>query len=139
LFKLFRLVWWMCVHPLLCLLFSFSIHKWNPGFITCDSYSVIEKFIAILVVLLWKSKLKPFLRFVCTGEHFLNPSCAKLVIAYSNFYNLVENSAWNLLKFTWKFWNCEAPSFTKFLVNTLNKMITHYRWPVDYFALHREH
>jgi hypothetical protein len=33
----FWLVWWMCVHPLLWLLFGFSIHKWNPGFIT--SYS----------------------------------------------------------------------------------------------------
>jgi hypothetical protein len=25
--------------------------------------------------------------------------------------------------------NCEALSFTNFLVNTLNKLITHYRWP----------
>jgi hypothetical protein len=35
LFILLRLVWWMCVHPLLWLLFGFDIHKWNPGFITC--------------------------------------------------------------------------------------------------------
>jgi hypothetical protein len=34
-----------------------------------------------------------------------------------------------LWKFTRKFWNCEAPSFTIFLVHTLNKIITHYRWP----------
>jgi hypothetical protein len=53
LFKLFRLVWWMCVHPLLWLLFGFSISKWNPGFITCYSYNVIEKF-AIFVVSLKK-------------------------------------------------------------------------------------
>jgi hypothetical protein len=31
-------------------------------------------------------------------------------------------------KFTQKFRNCEASSFTNFLVNTLNKIITHYRW-----------
>jgi hypothetical protein len=41
LFKLLRLVWWMCVHPLFWLLFGFSIHKWNPGFITCYSYDMI--------------------------------------------------------------------------------------------------
>jgi hypothetical protein len=35
LFKLFRLVWWMCMHPLLWLLFDFNIHKRNPGFIAC--------------------------------------------------------------------------------------------------------
>jgi hypothetical protein len=52
---------------------------------------------------------------VCTREHFWNPSSAKLVIAYPNYWNLTENSACNLLKFTWKFWNCEAPSFTDFL------------------------
>jgi hypothetical protein len=42
---------WMCVHQLLWLLFSFNIHKWNPCFITCYSYDVIRKFIAIFVVL----------------------------------------------------------------------------------------
>jgi hypothetical protein len=30
LFKLFRLVWWMCVHPLLWLFLCFNIHEWNP-------------------------------------------------------------------------------------------------------------
>jgi hypothetical protein len=50
LFKLFRLVWWMCVHPLLWLLFGFNTHKWNPGFITCYLYDVIEKFITVFVV-----------------------------------------------------------------------------------------
>jgi hypothetical protein len=34
-----------------------------------------------------------------------------------------------LWKFTRTFWNCEAPSFTNFLISTLNKIITHYRWP----------
>jgi hypothetical protein len=28
-----------------------------------------------------------------------------------------------------EFWNWEAPSFTNFLVNTSNKIMTHYRWP----------
>jgi hypothetical protein len=40
----------MCVHPLLWLLFGFNIHKWKPGFITCYSYDMTEKFMAIFVV-----------------------------------------------------------------------------------------
>jgi hypothetical protein len=44
LFKLFRLLWWMCVHPLLWQLFGFNVHKWNACFITCYSYDAIEKF-----------------------------------------------------------------------------------------------
>jgi hypothetical protein len=36
-----------CVYPLLWLIFDFSIQKWNPGFITCYSYDVVQKFIAI--------------------------------------------------------------------------------------------
>jgi hypothetical protein len=36
LFKLFLLVWWMCVHRLFWLLFGLNIHKWNPGFVQCD-------------------------------------------------------------------------------------------------------
>jgi hypothetical protein len=51
-FKLFWLAWCMCMHPLPWLLLGFSIHKWNPGFVACYSYDVIEKFIVILVVLL---------------------------------------------------------------------------------------
>jgi hypothetical protein len=39
-----------------------------------------------------------------------------------------------------KLMNYEAQSFTNFLVNTLNKfIISHYKWPADHFALHREH
>jgi hypothetical protein len=50
LFKLFRLVWWMCVHPLHWLLFVFNIHKRDSGFITCYLYDLIKKFITIFVV-----------------------------------------------------------------------------------------
>jgi hypothetical protein len=56
LFKISGLVWWMCVHPLLWLLLCFNIHKWSPSFITCYSYDVIEKFTAIFVVSLQKTK-----------------------------------------------------------------------------------
>jgi hypothetical protein len=51
-YQLFWLVWLMCMHPLLWLFFGFSIYKWNPGFITCYLYDVIEKFITIFVGLL---------------------------------------------------------------------------------------
>jgi hypothetical protein len=60
--------------------------------------------------------------FMRTLEHFWRTHLAQ------NCGNLVENSAWNLWKFTRKFWNCEASSFTNFLVNTLNKIINQYRW-----------
>jgi hypothetical protein len=40
--KLFRLVWRMCVHTLFRLIFGVNIHRWNPGFIFCYSYNVIE-------------------------------------------------------------------------------------------------
>jgi hypothetical protein len=50
LFKTFWLVWWISVHPPLWLLSGFNVHKWNPGFITCYSYNVVEKDIAIFVV-----------------------------------------------------------------------------------------
>jgi hypothetical protein len=66
LFKPFRFVWWMCAHPLLWLLFGFSIHKWKPRFITWSSCDVIEKFIAIFVVSLYKShKAKAILWVLC--------------------------------------------------------------------------
>jgi hypothetical protein len=58
------------------------------------------------------------------SEHILQKSCDSL-----SCDNLVHKRAWNLWKFTQKFWNYEVPSFTNFLVNTLNKNITYYRWP----------
>jgi hypothetical protein len=110
----------MCVHPLLWLLFGFSIRKWNPGFVTCHSYYLIEKL---------SQNRSHSLRFVPTCEHFRNPSCAKLVIAQPECDNVIEKGAWNFWKFTRKFWNCESSYLTIFLVNNLNKIITHCRWP----------
>jgi hypothetical protein len=69
-----------------------------------------------------------FLNLVCFHEHFQKPSFAKLAIAKPKYDNLIEDFAWNLLKFTQKFWNCEALSFTDFFVNTLNIVITQYGW-----------
>jgi hypothetical protein len=120
----------MCVHPLLWLLFGFNIHKWNPGFITCYSYDVIEKFVAIAQK--YQSR-RHSLRFMRTRERFMNPSCAKYVIAQSECDNIVEKNAWNLWKFTRKFWNFAAPSFTNCFVNTLIKIATHFRWPTTSF------
>jgi hypothetical protein len=49
--QIFRLVWWMCVRPLLSLLFGFNVHRWNPGFTTCHSYDIMDnKFIVIFVL-----------------------------------------------------------------------------------------
>jgi hypothetical protein len=79
------------------------------------------------------------LRFVRNRENFRNPFCAKLVITYPNCDNLIQNNEWNLWKFTRKFWNCEAPPFTDFLVSTVSKINTRYRWPADHFAFHLEH
>jgi hypothetical protein len=78
LFKLFRLVWWMCAHPLHWLLSYFNIHKWNPGLIACYSCDVIEKFIAIFVVGLWKkSKPKLFSAFCAHPWAFSEPVLRK--------------------------------------------------------------
>jgi hypothetical protein len=52
--------------------------------------------------------------------------------------NVVQNSEWNLWKCRGKFYNFKGLSFTNFSVNTFTKMITHYRWPPDQFALHLE-
>jgi hypothetical protein len=135
LFILFRHVWWMYMHRLPSLLYGFSIHKWNPLFITCYSYDMFEKFIASFVVSLQKSQSRCHsLCFVHTREHFWNPYCAKLMITSPNCDNLIENIAWNLWKFTWKFSKCKVASFTNFLVNTLNILQV-----ADHFALHLEH
>jgi hypothetical protein len=82
------------------------------------------------MVLLYKNQNPSYpLHFLCTHEHFWNLSSTEIMmIAYPNCDNLVENSAWNLWKFIWKFWNCKALSFTNFLVNTLDKIVTPYRW-----------
>jgi hypothetical protein len=44
-----------------------------------------------------------------TREHFRKQCCSKLVIAQPNCNNLIEDSAWNLWKLTWKFRYNEAP------------------------------
>jgi hypothetical protein len=74
LFEIFWLVWWMCVLPL-WLLFGFNIHKWNPCFITCFSYDVIEKFISIFVVSLFEG---------VKAEAVLYIFCALLSISGTN-------------------------------------------------------
>jgi hypothetical protein len=84
-------------------------------------------------IALKKSKLKRFSAFCSHPWAFL-----ELVIAQPNCDTLVENTASNLWNLTWKFLNCEAQSLINFLVNTLNKIITHYRWTPDHFALHRD-
>jgi hypothetical protein len=124
LFKLSLLVWWM-YSPLLSVLLGFNIHKWNPDFSTYYVYDITRSSSPC-----WIHSQ----HFVCTYDNFRNPCCSKLVIAYPNCDNLVENSAWNLWKLTWKFWNREVLSFTNFLVNTLKK-ITHHRWSATLLEL----
>jgi hypothetical protein len=85
-----RIVWWICLHPLLSLLsllFAFNIYKWELGFIICYLYDVIEKFIAIFKVSfqILKAEENHSLRFVCTRGHYRNPYCAKLVIVSPNW------------------------------------------------------
>jgi hypothetical protein len=61
----------MGLHPLLWLLFGFNIHEWNPDFITCYSYDVTEKFIAIFMLSLLKE---------VKAETILYVSCAPVNI-----------------------------------------------------------
>jgi hypothetical protein len=122
--KIFGLfIVWMCVHPLLWLLFlvsTFTNETQVSSPVTCTMWLRNSS------PSLWYRSGKDKRR---TREHFRIPSCAELMVAYPNCDNVVENSAWNLWKFTWKFWNCEAPSSRNFLVNILNKIITRYRCP----------
>jgi hypothetical protein len=76
-----------------------------------------------------KSKPKQFSAFCARPWAFSEPILRRLARAYPNYDDLVENSTWNLWKFTRKFWNCVASSFTIIFVKTLDKIITHYRWP----------
>jgi hypothetical protein len=130
LFKLFWLVWWMCVPPLLWMLFGFSIHNWNPGLTSCYVYYVIEKSLPSLWYRSKKSKLKPFFAFCVHPWAFLEPT-----FLCKTCDNLVENSVWNLGKFTQEFWNCVAPSSTNFLVNKDH----HSLQMANHFTLYCEH
>jgi hypothetical protein len=87
------------------------------------------------MVLLQKSQNQShFLCFACTCEHFWNPSCTKLVMAWPNCDNFTENSVWNLWKFTQNFCNCESPSFTNFLIDSFwtRSSLTIDGWPLHY-------
>jgi hypothetical protein len=82
LFKPYRRVLWICMHPLLWLLSCFNIHELNPKFhhlllVRCDR----EIHCHLYVIALKSQSRSRSLPFVRTREHFRNPSCAKLVIA----------------------------------------------------------
>jgi hypothetical protein len=74
------------------------------------------------------SMRKPFYAFCACLWVFLEPilwkTCDNLACG-----NIIQNTAWNLWKFTWKFRNCDVLSYTNFLVHILNKNISHYKWP----------
>jgi hypothetical protein len=127
-FKLFQLVWWMCVHPLLWLLFGFNIT--NKTLVSSP-----------VTCMMWLRNSSPSswyhskksqsqshsLCFVCTLEHFHNPPCTKLVIALPNCDNLVECMKFVEIYMTvLKLWSVV---FHNTLVNTSNNIITHYTWP----------
>jgi hypothetical protein len=78
---IFGLVWGMCLHPLHSLIFSFSSHKQNAGFITCYSYHIFERLIIPFLVSLWKVIRCNDMRFVCVCGYVWSPSCTKLVTA----------------------------------------------------------
>jgi hypothetical protein len=66
-----------------------------------------------------------------TREHFRNPSCAKLVIAWPNYDNLVESA--KFVEIHRKVVELGSDVFTNFLLHTLNIIITHNRWPTTRF------
>jgi hypothetical protein len=59
----------MCVYPLLWLLFSLNIHKWNTGYIICYSYDVTEKKSSLW----YRSKSKSFSMFCAHPWEFSEP------------------------------------------------------------------
>jgi hypothetical protein len=70
----------VCIHHFL-LFFGFSIHEWNPAFITCYSMMWYRNSSPSLWYL-WKKEQSwtHSLLFVCTCENFWKPSHAKFVI-----------------------------------------------------------
>jgi hypothetical protein len=77
LFKLFRLVWWMCASTASTALW-FQHLLMKPGFITCYSCGVIEKFIAMFVVSLYRSESRSQpLRFCAHPWAFSEPILLK--------------------------------------------------------------
>jgi len=80
LFEFPGFIWWMCVHPLLRLLFGFRINKLNPCFIAC--HNLVKKFAPLIVITLQKRQSwRNSLCFVNISEHFWHPSGTKLVVA----------------------------------------------------------
>jgi hypothetical protein len=125
----------MYVDPLLWLLTAlwFQHSQMKPGFhhlLQCDW----EIHCHLSSIVLKGSQAKPFSAFCAHLWAFLEPilhrTCDSLACE-----NFIKNSDRNLWKFTRKFWNCEAPTFTNFLVNTLIKIMTHYRWPTTSFFI----
>jgi hypothetical protein len=120
----------MCVHLLLWLPFGFNMHKWNPGFITCD-WEICHHLCGITVKKY--TKRNPFSVFCAHlwafSEPILHRTCDSVAVIIS------WRTVWNLWRFTWKFWNCEVPSFTNFLVSALNRIITHCRWPTTFYTI----
>jgi hypothetical protein len=123
LFKLFRLVWWMCNASTALTDLWFQHSQMKPRFhhlllLQCDWE--IHRHVCGIVKK--KSKPKLFSAFCAHpwafSEPFLRKTCNNLA-----WDNIIENSTWNLWKFTRKFCNYEALSLI------LNKITTHYRWP----------
>jgi hypothetical protein len=117
----------VCVHCLDCLLVSTFTNE------TQVSSPVSHKmWLRTSLPSLWyrsrKVKVETILWIFCTPMSIFRTHLVQ------NCDNPVENSAYSLWKFTQKFWNCEVPSFTNFLVSTLNKM--HSLQMADHFTLH---
>jgi hypothetical protein len=130
LFKHFQLVWWcVCIHYFDCTLVSAFTNETQVSspvtrmmWLRNSSSSLWHRSKNI-----YKFRC-PLLRFVRTPDHFRNPSRAKLVTAWPNDDDLVKHKTWNLWKFLWKFWNFQAPSFTRSSPTAM----------ADEFALHHD-
>jgi hypothetical protein len=67
-------------------------------------------------VMMWLRNLSPSLWYCLKKVYKSWSNCQHFVHTHEpNCDNLLQNIAWNLLKFTRKFWNCKALSFTNFL------------------------
>jgi hypothetical protein len=123
-FKLFSFAECVCEFATLTGLW-FHVHKWNPVSHLLLTERDWEIHCHPCGTTLRKSKSKS--EFCAHPWAFLDTILHKLVTTYLNYDNIEENSAHNLWIFKRNFRNCEAPSFTNFLVNILSNIITYYR------------
>jgi hypothetical protein len=111
----------------------FNIHKWNPGFITCDP----EIHCHLCGVTLKTSKPKQFsticVHLLAFSEPILCKTCGRLPYLWQS----LREQCLKFVEISHE--SCEVPSFHIYLINALNKIVRHSLQMASHMTLHHEH